>query len=155
MSRSRNFTYISLIFTILATGLFSCIVSPSPLSAQNSPPKAKVNKLSQPDLPVMVFDKRHIDLGKVKKGENIRFSYRFTNRGKADLMIDFISGCDCTELDWPVKTFKPGESGTIDVVFLSGKKEASETVEIDILLKNLHPETGNPIMEILSYSYTF
>ena len=106
-------------------------------------------------LPVMAFDKKHIDLGKVKKGENVAFSYYFTNRGSVDLTIDFISGCDCTEIDWPVKTFKPGEKGKIDVVFLSGKKEKGETVEIDILLKNVHPETGNPMLEIISYSYTF
>jgi hypothetical protein len=106
-------------------------------------------------IPQMVFEKRHIDLGKVQKGKNVAFSYTFTNKGKVDLAIDFISGCDCTELDWPVKTFAPGESGTIDVIFLSDKKEVSETVEIDILLKNVHPVTKNPILEIVSYSYEF
>lgn len=101
------------------------------------------------------FKERHIDLGKVKRGENVKFYYEFTNTGEVDVTIDFISGCDCTEFDWPIKTFKPGESGKIDVVFLSAKKEKSETVEIDVLLKNVHPETKNPMMEILSYSYTF
>lgn len=111
--------------------------------------------LDDSNLPQMIFEKRHIALGKVKKGDNIRFSYTFTNKGKVDFAIDFISGCDCTELDWPIKTFKPGESGNIDVVFLSGKKKESETVEIDILLKNVHPQTNNPILEIISYSYIF
>jgi hypothetical protein len=107
------------------------------------------------ELPVMEFKQKHIDLGKVKKGDNIPFSYHFKNAGTVDFTIDFVSGCDCTELNWPVKTFKPGETGTIEVIFLSNKKEKSETVEIDVLLKNTHPETKNPIMEFLSYSYTF
>ena len=106
-------------------------------------------------LPVMQFKQKHIDLGEITRGDEIEFSYHFKNAGTVDFTIDFVSGCDCTELNWPVKTFKPGESGKIDVLFLSSKKEKNETVEIDVLLKNTHPETNNPIMEFLSYTYTF
>jgi peptidoglycan-associated lipoprotein len=103
----------------------------------------------------LTFNNRDIQLGQVKKGDKISFSYEFTNTGKEDVAIDFVSGCDCTELDWPVKTYKTGESGKIDVVFLSAKKEESETVEIDVLLKNVDPKTKNPILEILTYTFKF
>ena len=139
-----------LIYTILLIFGFQITFGQVEIKQKSNP-----QALVESNLPIMIFEKRHIELGKVKKGDNIRFSYTFTNKGKVDFAIDFISGCDCTELDWPVSTFKPGESGKIDVVFLSGKKKESETVEIDILLKNVHPQTNNPILEIISYSYIF
>jgi hypothetical protein len=148
---NRNFSNL-LNFRFLF--LFSLLIPFLQLSAEKA--VASPLLLSEGDpLARLEFKERHIDLGKVKRGENIKFYYEFTNTGEVDVAIDFISGCDCTELDWPIKTFKPGESGKIEVVFLSAKKEKSETVEIDVLLKNLHPETKNPMLEILSYSYTF
>lgn len=141
-----------LIFINLFTLLFFAQIL---WSQQGITQDQNANDQKTDSIPQMEFEQRHVDLGKVKRGENIRFSYPFTNKGKVDLTIDFVSGCDCTELDWPLKTFKPGESGTIEVVFLSSKKEKSETVEIDVLLKNVHPVTKHPIIEFLSYSYEF
>jgi len=46
--------------------------------------------------PKMTFEKRLIDLGTIKKGDQIPISYTFTNTGDADLEIDLISVCDCT-----------------------------------------------------------
>jgi len=144
------------ICTITWILLLGFIFSPTvTMHAQKDRSWTKEQAISLQNLPVMTFTKRHIDLGKVKKGDHIPFQFEFQNMGKTDLTIDFVSGCDCTELDWPVKTFKPGEKGKIDVIFLSDKKEKSETVEIDILLKNVNPATGNPILEIISYSYEF
>ncbi|HAY70889.1 MAG TPA: hypothetical protein DCX89_03280 [Saprospirales bacterium] len=105
--------------------------------------------------PLLSYKERHINLGKVKKGNKVTFSYTFTNTSKQDVEIDIVTGCDCTEATWPSKKIKPGESGKIDVVFLSAKKEKSETVELDVILKNEDPKTGYPIFDILSYSYLF
>jgi len=101
---------------------------------------------------LLSFKERNINLGKVKKGNKVTFSYTFTNTSKQDVEIDIVTGCDCTEATWPSKKIKPGESGKIDVVFLSAKKEKSETVELDVILKNEDPKTGYPIFDILSYS---
>lgn len=127
--------------------LFSCVMIFSLNMSAQATGNTKKSLLS--------FKERHINLGKVKKGNKVTFSYTFTNTSKQDVEIDIVTGCDCTEATWPSKKIKPGESGKIDVVFLSAKKEKSETVELDVILKNEDPKTGYPIFDILSYSYVF
>lgn len=101
----------------------------------------------------MAFDRKHHDFGKVKRGEKVTTQFSFTNKGTEDIVIELVSACECTTLDWPRKAVKPGEKAVIDVVFDSTEKEESETIEIDINLKNRDPKTGYPRLEILSYTY--
>ncbi|MBK9257939.1 MAG: DUF1573 domain-containing protein [Saprospiraceae bacterium] len=101
----------------------------------------------------MTFDKESINIGKVKRGETRKFDFVFTNTGTDDIEIDIVSGCDCTTLDWPRKAVKPGQKGVINVSFDSTKKEDSETIDIDIYLKNLNPKTGQRILKIVNYTY--
>jgi len=101
----------------------------------------------------MVFDRRHHDFGKVKRGDKVTTQFSFTNKGTENIEIELVSACECTTLDWPRKAVKPGEKAVIEVVFDSTEKEESETIEIDINLKNRDPKTGYPRLEILSYTY--
>ena len=103
--------------------------------------------------PVMTFEKMFVDFGEVKKGEKRQTVFKFTNTGNAPLEIDLISACDCTTTDYPRLPVMPGESGEIDVIFDSTEKEESETIDIDIFLKNSDPETGAPIIVMLQYKY--
>ena len=64
-----------------------------------------------------------------------------------------MDGCVCTTLDWPRKPIQPGEEASISLVFDSTEKEKSETVDIDVTLKNKDPETGNPIFIFLTYQF--
>ncbi len=105
-------------------------------------------------VPVMAFDKDSHDFGKVTKGENVSHTFKFTNKGDVPLTIELVSGCDCTDLDWPEgKTFQPGESGEIKATFVSAREEESGQLErtIDILLENIDPETGYQIFEELKF----
>lgn len=107
------------------------------------------------NVPIMQFQERTKNIGSVKKGEKRSFSYTFTNEGDTDLIIDLISACDCTSTnqdDLVGKRFKPGMSGTIDVVFDSTEKDEDETIDIDIYLRN-NDNQGNPIVEMLNYSF--
>jgi peptidoglycan-associated lipoprotein len=104
-------------------------------------------------LPIMQFDERIVDFGKVKKGEVREHLYTFTNLGDVPLAIDIASGCDCTTLDYSTAQVKPGEQGTIKVVFDSSKKDEDETVDVDIYLKNMDPEINAPIFERIQYIY--
>lgn len=104
-------------------------------------------------VPIMKFDKRFHDFGTVKKGESRTTYFEFTNDGDVDLQIELISACDCTTTDYPRLPVKPGERGKIKVVFDSTEKEESETIDIDIFLKNTDPKTGIPIMEMLQYKF--
>jgi len=119
--------------------------------SRNSLPKA-AKQTSQKGVPKMTFNTRMIDLGTVKKGEKRSFSYTFTNTGTAPLQIDLISACDCTTTDYPSKKIKPGEKGTIKVVFDSSEKEESEVIDIDIFLAQ-NDEKGNPRVEMIQYKF--
>jgi peptidoglycan-associated lipoprotein len=113
-----------------------------------------VSSFAQDKQPVsMTFDTEHIDLGKVKRGEKRTFDYTFENTGKETLKISIVSGCDCTTLDWSRRPIKPGETGTINVIFDSTEKEASETVDVDIYLENLDPKTGEQYLKIIDYTF--
>ena len=108
------------------------------------------------NVPIMHFEQRTLQLGSVQKGQKRSFEYTFTNKGDTDLIIDLISACDCTSTnqdDLVGKRFKPGQSGTIEVVFDSTEKDEDETIDVDIYLRNDDPQ-GNPIVEMLNYSFS-
>jgi len=101
----------------------------------------------------MTFEKELIELGAVKKGDKRSFKFEFTNTGREAIEIEIVSACECSTLDWPIKPIKPGENAEITVDFDSTEKEESETIDIDIFLKNTDPESGAPIIEMLQYKY--
>jgi len=101
----------------------------------------------------LTFEKENIELGKVTKGEKKTFEYTFKNTGTDIIEIEIVSGCDCTTLDWTRGEIKPGESGVIDVIFDSTEKEASETVDVDIYLKNINPVSDSQYLIVLDYTF--
>ncbi|KXK37939.1 MAG: DUF1573 domain-containing protein [Saprospiraceae bacterium] len=101
----------------------------------------------------MTFVDEHIDLGKVRKGEIKKFDYVFTNTGTETIQIDIASGCDCTTIDYPKNKIAPGQKAVLHITFDSGKKEESETVDVDLYLKNKDPKTGHRMLKILDYKY--
>lgn len=103
-------------------------------------------------LPIMHFEKRFVDFGKVKRGETKAYTFEFTNVGDAPLEIAVVTACECTETDYPTKAIAPGGKGKIEIVFDSTEKEESETVDVDIMLENSDKE-GNPIMEAVQFKF--
>lgn len=101
----------------------------------------------------LTFEKKSVDLGQVKRGEKRSFSYKFTNTGEENVRILLASACECTEVEWPTKVIKPGETGIIVADFDSTTKEKSETAEIDIILENTNPESDSPLFYILQYKF--
>jgi hypothetical protein len=101
----------------------------------------------------MEFDKTHVDLGKIKKGETRDMFYVLTNTGTDTLAIDIISACHCTTLDYPTAPIPSGGKARINAVFDSKEKEKSEVITIDIIFKNTNPENGYPLVKQLTYSY--
>ena len=105
--------------------------------------------------PIMHFDPAYIDLGVVKKGESPTMIFPFVNSGKEDIEIELATGCQCSEIFAPVdQVFKPGEKGTISVIFHSDleKDLGAQTKIIDVLLKQIEPETGYQIIKEVKYS---
>jgi len=104
-------------------------------------------------LPIMHFEQRVVEFGVVKKGEKRTHSYSFTNFGDVPLQIDIVDHCDCTQAEYPRKAIAPGETGKIDIVFDSKDKDATETIDINIILKNEDPTNGLQIIETLQYKF--
>jgi len=118
------------------------IFSGSPLLAQTSAAQALD--------PYMTFETPLHDFGTVKKGEVKTHIFKFTNTGKEDIKIDFVTvGCDCTEIVWPeTQTFKPGETGEIKAIYDSGKEEelGEHDKYFEVVLVNKDPEKGHQII---------
>lgn len=102
----------------------------------------------------LTFENEMIDLGEVKQGDKRTFDFIFTNTGTETIEIEIVSGCECSTLDWTFKPIPPGEKGKVNVIFDSTEKEASETVDIDLTLKNINPETGYQIFKIVNFKFT-
>ena len=101
----------------------------------------------------ITFDKEHHQLGDVVKGEKKIFKYNFENTGTDVIELEILSGCDCTTLDWTRGPIEVGKKGIIDVIFDSTEKEASETVDVDIYLKNINPKSDSQYLFVLDYTF--
>ena len=118
--------------------LFLIILAFSGLGMSCSSPKTLVIEVPK-DGPVISFDQNPIDIGKLTKGESHTLFFNFTNTGNQDLVIDLVTACKCTELDWPRKAVAPGEKGEIKVVFDSTTIDAGETTKTVDIIANTDP----------------
>lgn len=106
----------------------------------NNPATASSDKKSN-KLPVITFKSTIHDFGNIIEGSRPTFSFKFTNTGKADLVIsNCIPSCGCTVPKFPEKPLKPGESGYIDVTFDSKGRSGSFTKDITVF-SNTNPNT--------------
>jgi hypothetical protein len=61
------------------------------------------------------------DFGKIKQGVPVTHEFKFTNSGKAPLIIvNAQPSCGCTTPDWTKTPVGPGESGFIKATFNAG-----------------------------------
>lgn len=149
---------------VLKITIFLCFSTVFSLSAQSASGKinAAIDTTSQDPLPftgsmpLMAFDKKTINFGKIKTGDKPEVIYNFTNTGNKELDIEIVSACECTELEWTQTTVKVGEKGFIKAVFNSEtiededhKKPLKKTV--DIILKQTHPSNDYPIVESVTF----
>ena len=91
-------------------------------------------------MPKITFETDMHDFGQLMAGENISYSFKFTNTGNADLII---SGCDascgCTVADYPRERIAPGKTGYITVSFKSQGMSGQQMKEV-IVASNTQPE---------------
>ncbi|HLP50158.1 MAG TPA: DUF1573 domain-containing protein [Chitinophagales bacterium] len=100
---------------------------PSPFDNPNTDP-LKGKSDNQPEPTTVKFNKIVHDFGRINEGEIVNTVFKFTNTGKALLLISDAQGsCGCTVPTWPRDPIAPGESGEIAVRFDSnGKKGENE-----------------------------
>ena len=93
----------------------------------------------------MTFEKTVHNFGQITQGEKVEYSFKFTNTGSKDLLIqNAVSSCGCTVPDWPKEPVKPGESGYLKVVFDSHGKEGYTEKEISIKANTNPPFIEGP-----------
>ena len=98
------------------------------------------------------WDKKMIDLGKVKKGEKRTMFFELTNTSGQEIKIETIDACDCTKVDYPRGKIAPNGKARLDVVFDSHEKEADETIGITIVFENMDAN-GYPRIESIEYKF--
>ena len=67
----------------------------------------------------IAFEKTTFNMGLVQEnGGKVTHEFKFTNKGKAPLLIKFIeTTCGCTTPKWNRKPIPPGDSGVVTVTF--------------------------------------
>ncbi|MCB0533002.1 MAG: DUF1573 domain-containing protein [Lewinellaceae bacterium] len=136
------------LLTICFQGILACHASKD-VTASATSPQPEVS----PKPGFVSWDKKHIDLGTVKRGEKRNMAFEFTNTSDEQVQIDIVDACYCTTVDFPRGVIEKGGKGKLDVVFDSTEKEKSETISINVIFKNTH-EGGVPRIETVEYSYS-
>ncbi len=139
---------LNFLFSILTLGIFL---------ACNTPQKAQTpqtTQTTQPQIPppFITWDKKMVDLGKVKKGEHRTLFFELSNTSGQEIQIDIVDACECTKVDFPRGPIAPGAKGRLDVVFDSTEKDAPETIGINIVFRNTDA-AGNPRIEVVEYKF--
>lgn len=82
--------------------------------------------------PVLSFEEEEYDFGTIQKGENVEHVFKFTNTGRAPLVItNATSSCGCTVPDAPKEPIAPGETAEMTVKYNgSGNGQVTKTVTV-------------------------
>jgi hypothetical protein len=84
-------------------------------------------------LPVFYIENAEYNFGTVIQGEKVAHNFVFKNTGKNNLVISSVkASCGCTTPKWSKEPVKPGQKGSIEVVFDSAGRsgEQSKTVKV-------------------------
>jgi hypothetical protein len=83
-------------------------------AAPGSPAPAATNAIG----PKIQFQTPVYDFGRAKSGEQVKYTYIFTNGGDQVLEVTGVQACGCITADWSRKV-EPGQTGTIPISFNS------------------------------------
>ena len=122
-----------LIIAVMAAFVFtSCKENAADKVNEENVAAAAERDATSQDFPVMSFEETEFDFGTIDQGTNVEHVFKFTNTGKAPLVIvDAKSSCGCTVPQYTKEPIAPGDAGELLVKFNgSGKNQVSKTVTI-------------------------
>jgi Protein of unknown function (DUF1573) len=134
------------------------VSAPQPIVAPVEQVQAKGEAPAQVEeveeiLPLMRFEKKTKNFGTVKMGEHPSHIFTYKNTGTEPVVIDLVSACDCTEVEYTTQPIPVGGTAYIKATYMS--ERAPEYInkefvkEITIILKNTYKDTGYPMVETL------
>jgi hypothetical protein len=90
-------------------------------------------------MPHITFENDMHDFGTLMAGENISYSFKFTNTGNADLIIsECDASCGCTVADFPRERIAPGKTGYVTVSFRSQGMQGKQMKDV-VVVSNSQP----------------
>ncbi len=93
----------------------------------------------QTGTPAIQFETEKHDFGRIEKGVQAKYRFKFTNTGTSDLIINNVhASCGCTTPSWSKDPVKPGESGYIEASYNSnaGHGPFAKTVTVSTNIPN-------------------
>ncbi len=113
--------------------IFSIVISSCTLKKEKHYDVKHVADLD--GVPEIKFDTTYHDFGTLVQGEQVAFTFKFVNRGSADLIIyDAFSTCGCTVPEYSKEPVSPGVEGKIEVVFNSEGKRGVQYKTVTLKL---------------------
>lgn len=104
-------------------------------------PNSATGTVDKNTLPFMLFEETEHDFGRILEGETVSFSFKFSNKGKSDLVIaDVSTSCGCTVPSFPKIPIRPGEEGIIKIAFNSSGKRGYQAKNV-VVVANTQPNT--------------
>lgn len=91
------------------------------------------------DLPKIKMDRDSMHIGTLQHGDKKEVIFEFTNTGGSDLLIEIVTACKCTDIEWPKTPVAPGERGEIKAVFDSTTQEKGALVKTLDIISNTDP----------------
>ena len=95
--------------------------------------KGGVDKEEKIKFAAITFNKQFHDFGLIKKEDRPEHVFEFTNTGEVELVIDFATACECTELEWTNTAIPPGGKGYIKAIYDPTERTGEQEVTIDII----------------------
>jgi hypothetical protein len=100
-------------------------------------------KVDAKKLPKIDFEVTHMDMGQIAQGNKVTRIFDFKNTGGSALILTDVRGsCGCTvSKNWPKHPIKPGETGSIEVVFDSEGRSGRQDKTITVVANTSPPST--------------
>ena len=142
------------LFGLLTLAVFLACNTPQKAQTNSSIPTTQTapSKPASSPTTFVIWDKKMVDLGKVKKGEKRTLFFELTNTSEKEILVEIVDACECTKVDFPRGPIAPNAKGRFDVVFDSTEKDAAETIGITIVFRETDA-AGNPIIESVEYKF--
>lgn len=112
--------------------------------ASSMPPPVPARKpaVSLPETGTLVFEKTEIDFGEISDEKAIEMEIPFTNTGDQPVTIRRMHAhCGCTTPELEKKTYQPGESGAIKVIFDPHRRYGAQAKKVTVY-------TDDPVLPI-------